>query len=72
MKKEDEQIIEDVRFILNSGDTGIINTLKLTIPAYLQCIAVNRRYAELTAEKRRLELAVAKKQRKNRALQLVE
>jgi hypothetical protein len=60
MKKEDEQIIEDVRFILDSGDTGIINTLKATIPAYLDCIAVNKRYAELTAEKRRLEIAVVK------------
>ena len=51
MKKEDEQLIEDVRFILNSGDTGIINTLKVTIPAYLDCIAVNKRYAELTERK---------------------
>jgi len=72
MTKEDEQLIEDVKFILNSGDAGIIHTLKVTIPAYLDCIAVNKRYAELTAKKRRLELAVAKKQRKLRDLKLVE
>ncbi|MDA8124325.1 MAG: hypothetical protein M0009_03945 [Deltaproteobacteria bacterium] len=55
MKKEDEQVIKDVKFILNSGDTGIIHTLKVTIPAYLHCIAVNRQQEELLAEKRRLE-----------------
>ncbi len=60
MKKEDEQVIKDVRFILNSGDEGIIHTLKVTIPAYLQCIAVNRQQAALREEKRRLELAVVK------------
>ena len=60
MKKEDEQIMKDVKFILNSGDTGIIHTLKVTIPAYLQCIAVNRRRAALEAEKRRLELDAIK------------
>ncbi|MHB8090404.1 MAG: hypothetical protein ACYDH8_02150 [Syntrophales bacterium] len=72
MKKEDEQLIEDVKFILNSGDEGIIHTLKVTIPAYLDCIAVNKRYTELTAEKGRLELAVAKKQMKLQGLKLVE
>lgn len=65
MKKEDEQIIKDVRFILNSGDMGIIHTLKLTIPAYLRCIAINRQHAALKEEKRRLELAVIKKRRRN-------
>lgn len=72
MKYGDEQVIEDVRFILNSGDTGIIDTLKLTIPAYLHCISVNKRYAEAIKEKQKLESAVAKKQRKLRGLKLVE
>jgi len=60
MKKEDEQIIEDVRFILNSGDTEIIHTLKVTIPAYLQCIAVKKQSADLEAEQRRRKFTVIK------------
>lgn len=49
MTPEDERIIENVKFILNSGDENIIKTLKLTIPAYLECIAINRRKPELIA-----------------------
>jgi hypothetical protein len=59
MTNDDEKIIEDVKFILNSGDEGLIHTLKVTIPAYLQCIAVNRRRAELEAER---ELLLKKQQ----------
>ncbi len=51
MKYEDEQVIKDVEFILNSGDTEIIHTLKVTIPAYLHCIATKRQHAELMSEK---------------------
>lgn len=55
----DETIIEDVKFILNSGNEGIIKTMKITILAYLDCIAVNRRHAELEAER---ELLLKKQQ----------
>jgi hypothetical protein len=50
MTEEDEQIIEDVKYILRSGDAEIIRTLRVTIPAYLEYIAVNRRHAELKVE----------------------
>jgi hypothetical protein len=40
MTEEDERIIEDVKYILHSGDAEIIRTLRVTIPAYLECIAV--------------------------------
>ncbi len=51
MEYTDEQVLKDVRFILKSGDAGIIHTLKVTIPAYLECIAVNRQCAELSHKK---------------------
>lgn len=51
MTKEDEEIIEDVKFILRSEDKQIIKTLKVTIPTYLHCIEVNRKHAELTGKK---------------------
>jgi hypothetical protein len=72
MTKEDKQVIEDVKFILNSGDTGIIDTLKVTLRAYLKCIAVNREHAaaeqEYTALKKEYEDLLAKKRRRDFAL----
>jgi len=58
MNEENRQLIEDVKFILNSGDTEIINTLKATIPAYLQCIAVKRQRA--APDKPEVELTLIK------------
>ncbi len=54
MTPVDERIIEDVKFILNSGDENIIKILKLTISAYLECIAINRRKPELIANQKLL------------------
>jgi hypothetical protein len=47
MTESDEQIIEAVKYILNSGDAEIIHTLKVTIPAYLDCIATKMQHTEL-------------------------
>lgn len=67
MTEQDKQLIEDVKYILNSGDAGIIDTMRVTIAVYLDCIAVKRRHAELTGRKQRLELILAKtKQQKLR------
>ena len=63
MNEENRQLIEDVKFILNSGDTEIINTLKVTIPAYLQCIAVKRQRTVL--DKPGVELTLIKGKKKH-------
>lgn len=59
MTTEDEKIIEDVKFVLNSGDPSVIKALKAIIPAYLHCIAINSRHDELMAQK---ELLLKKQQ----------
>lgn len=38
MNPESKKILADVKTILNSGNDRIINTLKLTLRAYLACI----------------------------------
>lgn len=47
VKKDEEklerQVIEDVKKILESGNEGIIKTMKLNIKAYMYCIEINQR-----------------------------
>jgi C4-dicarboxylate-specific signal transduction histidine kinase len=48
MTKMERQVIEDVKKVLESGDEGIIETMKLNIKAYLHCIEINQRRKELS------------------------
>jgi hypothetical protein len=59
MTTEDEQVIEKVKYILSSRDSGIIHTMKVTLDAYLHCIAINKRHAELKAEEESLRAKLA-------------
>jgi len=51
MTHEDEKIIEDVKFVLASGNESVIKALRATIPAYLHCIAIDRDYEAAMAKK---------------------
>ncbi len=64
MKREDEHCIEKVKFILNSGDEGIIHTMKITIDAYLDCIATNRKHEALIKKTAELEKVLKKEKKK--------
>lgn len=51
MTKLERQVIEDVNKVLESGDEGVIETMKLNIKAYLYCIEINQRGGELSEGK---------------------
>ena len=51
MTKLERQVIEDVKKVLESGDEGIIETMKLNIKAYQHCIEINQRWKELSDRK---------------------
>lgn len=57
-----KQIFEQVKYILNSRDEQVINTLKLSLRAYIHCIdahndqrRLREKHARLRAEKEALQ-----------------
>jgi|GEM_PF-6641683 len=54
----DAQTIEAVRFILNSGEAGVIEALKSNVYSYTECVRVFKENRKQEAQKKRDSMRV--------------